>query len=70
VLLPEMNGIDLAIHFGKHFPKCKILLISGQTETTDLLESAHARGDHFEVLAKPFHPTDLLTALDRLSSVR
>ena len=66
VQLPEMNGIELAIHFGKHFPECKMLLISGQVGTGDLLASAHAVGNHFEVLAKPFHPNDLLATLERL----
>src|ERR1700761_7841943 len=66
VLLPEMNGIDLAIHFEKHFPECKILLISGQVATGDLLEASYAQGRRFDVLPKPFHPVDLLATLDRL----
>ena len=44
-------------------PNCKILLISGQAATADLLERARAQGHEFEILAKPVHPTDLLAKL-------
>jgi hypothetical protein len=43
--------------------KCKVLLISGQAETSDLLESAREAGRNFTVLAKPVHPTELLAAI-------
>ena len=68
VQLPAMSGIELAIHFGKHFPECKMLLISGQVGTDDLLASAREQGNYFEVLAKPFHPDILLATLELLSS--
>jgi DNA-binding NtrC family response regulator len=29
VIMPDMNGVDLAIHFENLYPKCKILLLSG-----------------------------------------
>src|SRR5580658_9231151 len=40
VVMPGMNGIDLAIHLKSLCPKCKVLLFSGQAATSDLLESA------------------------------
>jgi FixJ family two-component response regulator len=38
VMMPGMTGIDLAIHFRKAQPECKVLLFSGQAATADLLE--------------------------------
>ena len=36
--MPGMTGIELAIHFRKTQPECKVLLFSGQASTADLLE--------------------------------
>ena len=63
VIMPDMNGIEAAIHIRKFLPDCKILLFSGQAATADLLESARAQGHEFEILAKPVHPQDLLAKL-------
>jgi len=63
VIMPDMNGIEAAIHIRGFLPGCKILLFSGQAATADLLESARAKGHEFEILAKPVHPQDLLAKL-------
>jgi CheY-like chemotaxis protein len=63
VIMPDMNGIEAAIHIRRFLPTCKILLFSGQAATADLLESARAQGHEFEILAKPVHPQDLLAKL-------
>jgi CheY-like chemotaxis protein len=63
VIMPDMNGIEAAIHIRRFLPGCKILLFSGQAATADLLENARARGHEFEILAKPVHPQDLLAKL-------
>ena len=60
VMMPDMNGVDLAIHFENLYPKCKILLVSGAPAAWDLLASARLRGHDFELLAKPLHPVKLL----------
>ncbi len=60
VWLPGMNGIDLATRMVRIFPDCKVLLFSGQASTADLMEKARGRGERFELLAKPIHPSDLL----------
>lgn len=60
VVLPGMNGIELAIQIKRIFPDCKTLLFSGQASTTDLLASANSAGHHFTLLSKPVHPKDLL----------
>jgi CheY-like chemotaxis protein len=63
VIMPDMNGIEAAIHIRGFLPECKILLFSGQAATADLLENARARGHEFEILAKPVHPQDLLAKI-------
>jgi CheY-like chemotaxis protein len=63
VIMPDMNGIEAAIHIRRFLPGCKILLFSGQAATADLLETARAQGHEFEILAKPVHPADLLAKL-------
>jgi DNA-binding NtrC family response regulator len=60
VIMPDMNGVDLAIHFENLYPKCKILLVSGAPAAWDLLASARLRGHDFELLAKPLQPVKLL----------
>ncbi len=66
VILPEMNGIDLAIVIKANHPKCHVLLFSGHTNTAMLLEEAVRKGHTFEVLAKPVMP-DLM--LERASAL-
>ena len=66
VLLPAMNGIDLAIRIKSEWPQCHISLFSGQAATADLLESATKSGHTFGVLAKPVHPSELLEIAGRL----
>lgn len=66
VMMPGMNGIELAIHFQNFHPKCKVLLFSGQAATADLLIDARLRGYNFDLLGKPVHPTDLIARLEAL----
>jgi CheY-like chemotaxis protein len=63
VLMPNVNGVDLAISAAKRCPKTRILLFSGQAATGDLLRQAGERGLSFDVLPKPLHPEQLLKAL-------
>jgi CheY-like chemotaxis protein len=60
VLMPGMNGIDLAIAAQRECPTCQVLLFSGQAASADMLEDARLRGHYFEVLPKPIEPDDLL----------
>lgn len=63
VVMPGMTGIDAAIEIAAINPTCRILLLSGQAATADLLRDARLRGHHFEVLLKPVHPSQLLDRL-------
>jgi DNA-binding NtrC family response regulator len=63
VVMPDMNGIELAIQFRQKYPDCKVLLFSGQAATNNLLEDAKRAGYDLELLPKPVHPQDLLAKL-------
>ena len=60
VLLPQMNGIDLAMVIRDTHPGCRLVLFSGQQTTQELLEEAAKKGHLFEILAKPVHPMFML----------
>lgn len=60
VILPGMNGIELAQTIKRVYPDCKILLFSGQAATTDLLASANHDVRRFTLLSKPIPPDRLL----------
>jgi DNA-binding response OmpR family regulator len=66
VVMPGMNGIDLAIAIRQQFRSCHILLFSGQAETAEILEDAKRRGYDFELIAKPLHPEELLLRIKGL----
>jgi DNA-binding response OmpR family regulator len=60
VMMPGMNGVDLAIAIETLLPTCRILLFSGQASTVDLLCRARTMGHDFTTLSKPVHPTEML----------
>jgi DNA-binding response OmpR family regulator len=63
VMMPGLSGIDLAVRLKAQCPTCKVLLLSGQAETGELLAAASKQGHDFQVLAKPIHPRDLLARI-------
>jgi len=66
VVMPGMNGVELAIAINKLLPQTQILLISGQAGTLDLLEKARTEGHAFDLVAKPIHPLKLIEQLKKL----
>ena len=68
VMMPGMNGVELAVTLRHEFPKCKVLLFSGQAATADILEHAREHGYEFDLLAKPVHPEELLRKLEEMLS--
>jgi CheY-like chemotaxis protein len=63
VLMPRMNGVDLAIALRKMYPDAKILLFSGQAGISEILLAGHRQGFEFELIAKPIHPLKLIERL-------
>ena len=63
VLMPHLDGVEAAITIQKFLPNARIILFSGQAATVEILARASHRGYHFELLAKPLHPTQLIKHL-------
>jgi FixJ family two-component response regulator len=68
VVMPVLSGVDLAVQIKEKCPNCKILLFSGQAETTDFRTAARNQGHDFPLVAKPIHPTDLILRIRELIS--
>src|ERR1700692_188202 len=68
VVMPKLNGVDTVTAIHEFCPEVRILLLSGQALTTDILERARALGHEFEVLPKPIHPYLLLKKILVLTS--
>ncbi len=63
VVMPGMNGIELATTIQRVFPECQILLFSGQASTVDLLAAAGSAARRFTLLSKPVPPERLLATV-------
>jgi CheY-like chemotaxis protein len=60
VVMPELDGVRMAMQIRQSMPETAVLLFSGQAGNADLLEGAEKKGYHFELLEKPMAPADLL----------
>jgi CheY-like chemotaxis protein len=63
VLMPRMNGVELAIALRKNYPRSAILLFSGQAGISEILHEGYRQGYEFELIAKPIHPLKLIERL-------
>jgi DNA-binding NtrC family response regulator len=68
VLMPGLNGFELALAVKQRFPACRLLLFSGQAATAIMAQNFIAkfssRGYRFELLPKPLHPGALLATIE------
>lgn len=67
IMMPAMNGVELAIALTKMYPAMRILLFSGQAGIADILEGSRRMGFDFPLLAKPVHPLKLVESFKGLS---
>jgi CheY-like chemotaxis protein len=63
LLMPRMNGVELAIAIRTAYPEARILLFSGQAGISEILLEGRRQGFEFELLAKPIHPATLIERL-------
>ncbi len=63
VLMPRVTGVELGIWMRKELPGTRVVLISGQASTAELLRKAQNDGNSFELLPKPIHPEELIARL-------
>ncbi len=59
----SQSGVELALAVLNSLPRCRIVLMSGDTSATKVLADARERGCDFEVLPKPMPPKELLMVL-------
>src|SRR5438270_3346579 len=48
VVMPGLNGVDMAMRIRRMYPDSKIVLVSGHAGTADLLEAARTNGHDLE----------------------
>jgi DNA-binding NtrC family response regulator len=60
VVMPGMNGVELAIQVKAVAPQCKMLIFSGQEDSQRLIEKARERGYDLTLVLKPIHPTKMV----------
>ncbi len=63
VMMDPMNGIQVSLAMRAICPDCKVLLISGNERSSQLLAEAEREGHAFDILAKPVHPSVILERL-------
>ena len=66
IILPGMNGIEFATLMRKAHPNCRVILLSGHPRTEDVMRDAGVQGHNFEVLPKPYHPSELLARVSAI----
>jgi CheY-like chemotaxis protein len=60
VVMPRLNGAELAKQVSSALPEVRIILFSGHPGSAQILEKAAADGWKFEVLSKPIRPDALI----------
>ncbi len=63
IVMPEMDGIELAQRCGELCPRTKVMFITGFAAVTLRAERA---APHANVLSKPFHLRDLVMEIERV----
>lgn len=63
VMMPRLNGVETVLKIREICPRTRVILLSGNAATANLLAEAHANGHDFDLLAKPVHPDELLRHL-------
>lgn len=66
ILMPGLDGVELAKRIRRAIPHCLILLFSGNVNAQGILDAAQKEGHAFEVLAKPVYPPEILTKVASL----
>ena len=60
VVMGGLNGIQLAQRLQETLPDCKVVLISGNANTSALLQDWPEIDFPFPILSKPIHPQKIL----------
>lgn len=66
VVMPGLDGIELAMLIRSSCPNCQVLLFSGNADTQQLLDKAEEQGHAFQIMAKPVPPPQMLAKVASL----
>jgi CheY-like chemotaxis protein len=66
VVMPRMNGIELARRLREEMPYIKVLLISGHTKDRKLIMEEALKNPNCSFLQKPFAPEELARMIREL----
>jgi YesN/AraC family two-component response regulator len=69
VIMPGVDGIDLANYFAEHHPSCRVLLMSGDAAAFSLLQESLQLGREHNIVIKPVHPANILEFVDTCGGV-
>jgi CheY-like chemotaxis protein len=74
VLLPDLNGFELALIVKAAHPNCRLILFSGQAATLQLssqyTQIFKDKEIKFALLPKPIHPKTLLKEIQETAELR
>ena len=62
ILMPEMNGLELMLELTRSFLNVKVIVMTGELETTGTLDKAKLLGA-CQTVQKPFDTNELLRAV-------
>ena len=64
VMMPGMNGFEVALQVKQICPECRLMLFSGQIATSlvakGFVQTFTENGYRYELLSKPLHPSELI----------
>ena len=63
IVMPKLNGIEVAKQLQALYPEIKIIIFSGQAGSSELLQKARDEGLKCEVVWKPIRPGELLAKM-------
>jgi DNA-binding NtrC family response regulator len=63
ILMPKVDGVQLALTLVKAQPDLRVILFSGQAGISGILARAQDAGYIFDLLPKPLHPDKLIERL-------
>jgi DNA-binding response OmpR family regulator len=69
VIMPGMNGFQLAVLMKEALPQCAVLLVSGQATAARLVDVSNVSGLYMEVMAKPVPPAEIIDRIRRLCPI-
>jgi len=65
IYMPNRDGLEVIMDLRQHCPQTRIIAISGQITTKNMLPAASTLGA-VRTLAKPFQPQELLAAVEEV----